>query len=431
MSTEINLLWIKCGEQYYEENEQELSKLELCDEVPVNYPPDLVRPTIGCRAICQRSLKLIDRTLHDMEEWQENVRLHATKLLTQMLIHCERTIGPLLIEIIPVLAAKCNDEDKLVTREALKASKILGVLIAFKNWQDHALESFVKWRNLGNLKCLTTLFTSCPQSEKWESVEKILNALIEVELYYMADPEFQEHLLYFMGVLLNGWLDQDVKEKDVEYRFYRIVMTILSFSGEEDLQAKAGELLELMLKRNGELHEDHLITILNGLDFLEDGSDESVIFLYGLIVFGGFRPVYLQELLEAINKVLYVSENSEGKVKLLSGITMGCKRWTETMPEGHTTSVQMDKFIDQCLLKSIIWKAGASNEAIRSMATVAMFALFEADKKSALEVIPAYVKYLIGLMEDPSVSTRQYSTKILTLIGPMEVEKLKQVVNGE
>lgn len=429
MATEIRTVWLKCGEKYYEENEQELSKVELGDEQPENYPPDLTRPSVGCRAICQRSLKLIDRTLNDMEEWQEAVRLHATKLLAQMLIHCEKTVGPLLMEIIPVVAAKCNDEDRQVTREAVKVAKLLGILIDVQNWQRHALESFVKWKNLGNLKCLTALFANSAGEGKWEGLDGILEAVVEVELYYMADPEFQEHLLYFMEMLVLGYLKMQ-RDAGVEYKLYRIFMTILSFCGpEQDLQSKAETVLEMILQANQRLHEDHLPTILKGLDFLDDAPDESVLFLHGLIVYGGFRPSYLELLKEAIQKILYESDNAEGKVKLLSGISIGLRRWPETMMEGNSIDAVND-LVDQCLLKSIIWKAGTSNEAIRSIATVAMFALWESDMKAAASTIPKYVKYLVGLMEDQSVATRQYSTRIMTLVGAMDAQNLKLASHG-
>lgn len=432
MSTEIRALWIKCGDQYYEENEQELSKLELIDEVPENYPPDLIRPTLGCRAICQRSLKLIDRALNDMEEWQEGIRLHATKLLTQMLVHCERTVGPLLIEIIPVLAAKCDDEDRLVTKEAVRAAKIMGILVELKNWKPHALESLVKWRNLGNLKCLTTLFASSSQTDKWNSLDEILSAVIEVEMSYMADPVFQEHLLYFMEMLLSGFVQHGSgTTSTTQSKFYRIFVTILSFcEAGQDVRGTAEEQLEKLTNLNPKIHEDHLPTILKGLDFLEEAAEESVLFLHGLIVYGGIRPFYLPELMEAIKRVLNASDSSEGKVKLLSGISIALRNWPLTMCEASNAEVVND-FIDQCILKSIIWKAGTSNEAIRSMATVALFAVLEADRSSAKIVIPSYVKYIVGLMEDQSVSTRKFSTKIMTLVGPMDVQKLKMTIQGE
>lgn len=433
MATEIHSLWIKCGEKYYEENEQELEKQELGDLPIENYPPDVQRPSIGCRAICQRSLKLVDRALNDMEEWQEAVRLHATRLLVQLLIHCEQSVGPLLMEIIPVVASKCNDEDRQVSKEALKATKLIGVLIDFKNWKGHALESFVKWRNLGNLKCLTALLASCPQECKWEALDEILSAIIEVELCYMADPVFQKHLLYLMEMLLKGNLHRGKTDDQVEYKFYRIFLTILAFCGSEEvIQSKAEELLEKLSTDNGKLHEKHLPVVLNALDFLEEGSDEAVLVLHGLIVYGGFRVAYLNALKEAIQKVLYTSDNSEGKVKLLSGVSTALRRWPETMGvEERLKSSTVNIFIDQCLLKSIIWKAGRSNEAIRSIATVALYALLESVGDTAVSVIPGYVKYLIGLMEDQSVSTRQYSTRILTLIGPMEVQHLKQASQGK
>lgn len=428
---EIRLLWAKCGDQFYEENEQELSKLELIDQVPANYPPDLMRPSLGCRAICQRSLKLTDRALHDMEEWQEAVRLQSTKLLTQMLIHCEQTIGPLLFDIIPVLAAKCNDEDRQVTKEALKATKMMGILVAFKNWASHSLESLKKWRNLGNLKCFTALFVASPEEGKWDSLEEILRTIVETEFCLVDDSVFQEHLLFLVEILLEGFVKgaERANGDTIEELFYRITITILSFCGPEEAPlSKAQELLTKLDKVHGKIHEKHLLGVLRGIEYLEDGADESVLLLHGLIVCGGIRAVYLEDLMEAINKVNQ-SDNSDGKVKLLSGLSIALRQWPETMGEEATVAV-MDKFIDRCLLKLIIWRAGTSNEAIRSMATVALYAILNADEENAQQVIGTYVKYLVGLMEDQSVTTRKFSTRICSLIGPMGLENLKAASQG-
>lgn len=77
------------GELYFTENELELQKLVLIDQQPEHYPADIKRPTLGCRALVQRSLNVLNIVLHEMEDWKEDVRLHSTKLLKQIVIHSE------------------------------------------------------------------------------------------------------------------------------------------------------------------------------------------------------------------------------------------------------------------------------------------------------------------------------------------------------
>ena len=81
----------------------ELQKLLLIDAIPENYPNDSIipkRPTLGCRALVQRSLKVLNIVLHEMEDWKEEVRLHSTKLLKQIVIHSESFLAIKLVEFL-------------------------------------------------------------------------------------------------------------------------------------------------------------------------------------------------------------------------------------------------------------------------------------------------------------------------------------------
>lgn len=52
-----------------------------------------------------------------MEDWKEDVRLHSTKLLKQVVLHSEKVLVSKFIEINPVLAKTCNDPEKDVAHE--------------------------------------------------------------------------------------------------------------------------------------------------------------------------------------------------------------------------------------------------------------------------------------------------------------------------
>ena len=118
MREDIEAGWKQAGELYYRENETELSKAALIETVPKGYPVERYRrPTLACRAIVQRSLRVVNLVLHEMEEWKENIRLHATKLLKQIVLHAERSFSTLFLEVNPVLAKACMDAEKSIVSE--------------------------------------------------------------------------------------------------------------------------------------------------------------------------------------------------------------------------------------------------------------------------------------------------------------------------
>lgn len=89
----------------------------MVDDIPENYMQDIKRPTLGCRAIVQRSLRMLNVTLYEMEDWKDEVRLHSLKLLGQIVIHCEKYLTSKFMDIYPVLAKSCRDSDGAVVIE--------------------------------------------------------------------------------------------------------------------------------------------------------------------------------------------------------------------------------------------------------------------------------------------------------------------------
>lgn len=93
--------------------------------------PDIKRPTIGCRAIIQRALRMLNVTLYEMEDWKDEVRLHSLKLLGQIVIHCEINISSKFMDIYPVLAKSCRDSEAAVVAEVIKLYQLYNIQLIF------------------------------------------------------------------------------------------------------------------------------------------------------------------------------------------------------------------------------------------------------------------------------------------------------------
>jgi dynein assembly factor 5 len=124
-----------------EENQTELQNLNVIDCTPENYSKSIKkRPSIGCRALVKRSLQVLNIVLHEMEEWKEDVRLHATKLLMQIVIHSEEHLASKYYDINAVLCKKCNYTDNCVQKQAIEVAELIGHFVDQKTWSKYVFE---------------------------------------------------------------------------------------------------------------------------------------------------------------------------------------------------------------------------------------------------------------------------------------------------
>ena len=85
--------WTLIGQQYEAENREELKDEIDYGNIPENYPLIQERPILGCRILVKRILyPVLPSILNDLKDWQENIRVHALKILFQMILHGESQV---------------------------------------------------------------------------------------------------------------------------------------------------------------------------------------------------------------------------------------------------------------------------------------------------------------------------------------------------
>lgn len=340
---DILVRWQEAGELYYKENETELAKAKLIDKVPANYPTEYDRPTLPCRAIVQRSLRIVNLVLHEMEEWKEDIRLHATKLLKIVVLHAEKTFSTLFMEVNPVLCKTCMDSDKDVAAEALKVAQLCGILLDYETWSKHALTEFSKFYTLGHLKCLNAMYQSSGV-ERFKDITKIVSLLTDTEVCHQLKESYQQELLSFLEALVSDFhrvftaneiegLANESDRVSTEKMLYTVILKSAAFAY-EDSQAIRDRALQVLAKLNPDteqLHEHHLADVINSLENLESSNSdaaESILLLAGIVFVCGFRRPYDDALRKALGTAL---EHAipQGKIKLFSSISIvsiACQR---------------------------------------------------------------------------------------------------------
>lgn len=434
VAKEIGNLWVKCGQKFYMENEKELMKIALVDNPVDTYPEEWKRPTLGCRAITQRGFKMINIILHEMEEWKEEIRLHATLLLTQTVLHAEKAILPYLADIYPVLAKTCMDENRWVAAEAVKVAKLLGSLVDYGDWSTRAMECLEHWPNLGHLKCFIAMFVGSGPS-KWSDCIKISKLLVSLSIN--LDSDFQNHLLMITEILVGEYQAHGKEEHELEKNLYRVLVTILALSEEESLPGRINTALLALGQPTSadinDLHGKHLESVVRSIEDLDSTNSERsepILFLYGLLFHCGFHIPAFSALQDAVETVMTLG-CAEAKIKILCGISAAMLKWPETIHTSLEGRVAMLRaFLDTNIVPGLVWKAGFSAESIRAMCATVVAAAARGAPEESFIIVPDIVDHLIVLLDDNLVVIRKYAIASLMASGPLLYDQLRLMAFG-
>lgn len=441
-------LWEKCGKQYYEENETELSKQEIGDLPPANYPVNVTRPTIGCRGIVQRSLRLLKLIMKESSDWKENVRLHSLKLLYQFVLHAESAMTAKFFEIYADVARAARDTEAIVVQEAYKVSDLMGRLLNYNDWYEHGFEGLERHANEGYLKCFYYMYTAA-LGVKFEHNLRLSQMLAQPEFSQTLKCGFQMYVLKMIETALEKTEriidDLTMKEKFDELckNCYCSVIKVMALSLEseqlnsKELQTKGSNILQIIARRLNcsldELHEKYFLFALEyvvDIDAFLDALSEPILLLYGLLKLAKFRPSYLSKLQFKINTVFEHCAD-ESKIKIFSAVSVAMLDWHATINKSVEESCELIKeFVCSVVEPHLIWKAGANAEAMRTLAAATLCSLSQGAPEEAVYVLPGLAKYIAHLLEDQAIATRHYTIKCLYNFGEIDIEHLKPIAYG-
>lgn len=336
---EINSRFVDGGQKYYEENEMELQKLELIDgEFPCDdylEKVSAIRPTLGCRALVQRSLRMVSIILNEMTDWKVEVRLHALKLLWQMVRHAEKAFTVKFLETLPVLSKCCQDDERCVVDEAKHVAKLMGRLLTYDEWIEQTLGQLEKLKpSLGLLRCVSFLFAGADERFKFGTGWRVAKAIADPSVCHSLDERYQSAILDIVEQLVDLHLANDDAEHDnrsmEEKHLFQILVKTSSLSNAQSTDAlgQRGERLINKLCRSpanrmafNAKYVGSIIDSIEDLDCEHSERSERILLLYGCIKLCRFQVEYFDSMKRAIRLVLSHSE-VKAKIKILTATSI-------------------------------------------------------------------------------------------------------------
>lgn len=297
---EIQKSWEAAGDLYFEENQTELQNLNLFDNSLENYPIEK-RPSVGCRALVRKSLQVLNSVLHEMEDWKEDVRLHSTKLLMQIVIHSEEHLSTKYYDINAVLCKTCQDSDPAVAKQALQVAELIGYFVNQTTWSKYIFEELkTRQSKLGIIKCLNAFYRTSRDENRFENLLELSEILLDSSICHNQSNIFQTELIQLLETLIPGISSSS---KDIEKNFYIIALKTTAISYDDDTIRSIGmTTLNHIVERCTPhenlscLHGKHLKAALDTLDLLDKANNESfeqVLILYGIICICGIEVCVL------------------------------------------------------------------------------------------------------------------------------------------
>lgn len=338
--TEINQKFIECGQKYYEENEMELQKIQLIDaEYPcANYCETISahRPTLGCRALVQRSLRMINIVVNEMCDWKESVRVHSLKLLWEVVLFAEKAFTCKFMEVFPILAKSCQDDDVAVRKEAQRVTFLMGQLLNFNDCMAHAMKTFLRSpSSLGTLRCISSFFAGADYDDKENSIEPILKLIVNSGMCHNLNGSFQNAIFDFakqmVAIYLKKMKEAKADEQLLEerYLFEILVKTIALTNAHDDrtVEQYGIEVFNMFCvtsERQIELQNQYTANVIDSIEDLDcehSELSERIIMLYGCIKLCGFQSIYFDSMASAI-KLVMKNSTANAKIKILSAVSI-------------------------------------------------------------------------------------------------------------
>uniref|UniRef100_A0A6P4ECL2 Dynein assembly factor 5, axonemal n=1 Tax=Drosophila rhopaloa TaxID=1041015 RepID=A0A6P4ECL2_DRORH len=428
--------WLKCGKLYFEENEAELCQQEISDLPVENYPKDVKRPTIGCRGLVQRSLRLLKLITRETSDWKDNVRLHALKLLYQFVLHAEAAMTAKFFEIYGDLAHACIDPVAEVNAEAAKVADLMGRLLSYDAWIDHGFDGLERNARESYMRCFYHMFTSS-LGGSYDQMMKLAKLLRSTDYSHTLKPGFQLYILKLLDTILDKSLKINAGQEELQDLYEAVYVSAvkvmaLSYSLSGNLINEGKMLIDKIVKfeqiSEAKLHERWFPLALKDVENLDaalEDNAEPVLLLDGLINICLIRATYIVDLMEKV-KLVFEHCCDSAQVKVFSSLSVATLYWSKTMDIERERSTQMlSEFISQIVEPYLTWKAGSNAEAMRSLAMATLCALAQGAESEAMEVLPSLAKHMPSLLEDRNVTTRHYAIKAVIYFREMSVEDLK------
>lgn len=436
---EAHTLWLQVGLQYQRENEKDFKdELDFLTQLPKHYPKDLERPNLGCRVLVQRTIgKLTSALARELSSWQADVRVRCSQLLCAVAHHAEDGITQHLQELLVAMYATARDEDERVVVNIVRASQLIGTFVPVDTWKKLILPAIEDGAHYGHLTVLANLIRGAPQDLVCSELREISQLLVDPNVCQSRKARYQKELINCVNSIEDKYSDE--LSGDIGSLLFRIVATVFSIRDKENdevLDERMFQRLSDVLKLDNvddlwKIFLGDLLKSLNGdpkgwTEVTVDRCILETILAYSNASFGQHLGVIGAILVDALD----LSVEPEARLRTFIALTEALDKKDVIFKNAINLQIFLETLITDAIKPTLVWHAGRTAEAMRTMATsclcTALSPAINVDlfTKELLQTLSQQIiPLLLSLTEDGAYRSRHLSLEALVLLKNMMVVK--------
>lgn len=427
---EAHLLWEKVGLQFQQENEKDLKdKLDYLTDMPKYYPDHLKRPNLGCRVLVQRNIsKLAGAISNELMNWQEDVRVRCSQLLCSIALHAEEDLTFNLQSLLPAMYSAARDDDQRVVANIIQSSEIIGLFVSFETWSKIIIPVIEDGPHYGHLTVLAGMIKGSPKEMICNAVGQISEVLSQDYICYSRKKKYQLELLKCARVLMQKY--EPGIEDTTGYNLFKIITALISLRDPENSEILCSNLYEELAQTLGLQDKSSVFVKYSNKLFVHVNispklwtvvNEQACIFLTLLSESDDAFGVNLDIIGDILVELLDTETNAEMRLKTYYVLATVFEKKYVIFSRSEDLTSFLEQLVTDIFVPSLVWHAGATAEAIRTMtATCLKYALSPTEKvdlfasgKALEPLVQKLLPLLLSLAEDASYRSREVSMECL------------------
>uniref|UniRef100_A0A8D8SUP7 Dynein assembly factor 5, axonemal n=1 Tax=Cacopsylla melanoneura TaxID=428564 RepID=A0A8D8SUP7_9HEMI len=377
--------WQRIGDQYYQENKSDTrlkDKMDFLSQELKHYPEGVPRPNLGCRVLVQREMsKFLPALKNELHHWLPQVRIKSAQLLCSLSQHEEHNIVQHIPSLLSIMYQACNDEESSVRDNVERAAEMIGYFVPPNVYCPLILPVLNESCTVGHITVLAAILKGGSLEDLTPEVESIARFLAQPHICQSREATYQSCLLSIVQKLLTTLTDPSFTHSSLITQYlFNVLIAVLALATRKREKDQCVQLLGILTERSGFESQTELFKELS-IQVLSECEKEA----RDWCVASPGRCMFLTLLTYSNIDVSLLAHHSDTVVGILSQVVQPDNDATlilkmllllcECLENSHQfkgLDPVLHRIIREVLSVHLVWRAGKSQEALRTAAVVAL-----------------------------------------------------------